>query len=72
MVSSLIANADCNTACRMYSSEFEYNKNTTIVSPLIQHLSNVFGDKARIYSDSSLQSSSLYSIINNNASNTII
>ena len=40
------------------SSEFEYNKNTTIVSPLIQHLSNVFGDKARIYSDSSLQSSS--------------
>jgi archaemetzincin len=44
-----------------YSSEFEYNKNTTIVSPLIQHLSNVFGDKARIYSDSSLQSSSLYS-----------
>lgn len=40
-----------------YSSEFEYYT-TTIVSPLIQHLSEVFGDKASINSDSSLQSSS--------------
>ena len=43
-----------------YSSEFEYYT-TTIVSPLIQHLSEVFGDKASINSDSSLQSSSLQS-----------
>jgi hypothetical protein len=42
-----------------YSSEFEYYT-TTIVSPLIQHLSEVFGDKAHIISDS-LQSSSLQS-----------
>ena len=38
-----------------YSSEFEYN--TTIVSPLIQHLSKIFGDKAHINSDTSLQTS---------------
>jgi archaemetzincin len=43
-----------------YSSEFEYN--TTIVSSLIQHLSKIFGDKARINSDSTLQSSSLQSL----------
>ena len=43
-----------------YSSEFEYN--TTIVSPLIQHLSKIFGDKARINSDSILQFSSLQSL----------
>ena len=43
-----------------YSSKFEYYT-TTIVSPLIQHLSEVFGDKASINSDSSLQSSSLQS-----------
>jgi predicted Zn-dependent protease len=43
-----------------YSSEFEYN--TTIVSSLIQHLSKIFGDKARINSDSRLQSSSLQSL----------
>jgi archaemetzincin len=42
-----------------YSSEFEYYT-TTIVSPLIQHLSKIFGDKAHIISDS-LQSSSLQS-----------
>jgi archaemetzincin len=40
-----------------HSSEFEYYT-TTIVSPLIQHLSEVFGDKASINSDSSLRSSS--------------
>ena len=43
-----------------YSSEFEYN--ATIVSSLIQHLSKIFGDKARINSDSRLQSSSLQSL----------
>ena len=43
-----------------YSSEFEYYTTTTIVSPLIQHLSEVFGDKACINSDN-LQSSSLQS-----------
>jgi archaemetzincin len=43
---------------RGYSSEFEYNTTTTIVSPLIQHLSKIFGDKARINSSDSLQSSS--------------
>ncbi|MCD6036570.1 MAG: hypothetical protein K0S67_454, partial [Nitrososphaeraceae archaeon] len=41
-----------------YSSEFEYY--TTIVSPLLQRLSKIFGDKARINSGS-LQSSSLQS-----------
>jgi archaemetzincin len=40
-----------------HSSEFE-GYTTTIVSPLIQRLSKIFGDKARINSDS-LQSSSL-------------
>jgi archaemetzincin len=44
-----------------YSSEFEYNTTPTIVSPLIQHLSKIFGDKARINSDTSLQSSPLQS-----------
>jgi archaemetzincin len=39
-----------------YSSEIEYY--TTIISPLIQRLSKIFGDKARI-NISSLQSSSL-------------
>jgi archaemetzincin len=43
-----------------YSSEFEYNT-TTIISPLIQHLSKIFGDKARINSDTRLQSSSIRS-----------
>ena len=43
-----------------YSSEFEYN--ATIVSSLIQHLSKIFGDKARINSDSRSQSSSLQSL----------
>jgi archaemetzincin len=43
-----------------YSSEFEYNS-TTIVFPLVQHLSKIFGDKARINSDTSLQSSSIRS-----------
>src|SRR5215208_5988193 len=42
-----------------YSSEFEYY--TTIVSPLIQRLSKVFGDKVRINSGS-LQFSSLQSL----------
>jgi archaemetzincin len=41
-----------------YSSEFEYY--TTIISPLLQRLSKIFGDKARINSDS-LQSSPLQS-----------
>jgi archaemetzincin len=41
------------------SDEFGYNI-STIVSPLIQHLSKIFGDKARINSDR-LQSSSLQS-----------
>ena len=43
-----------------YSSEFEYNNTTTIISPLLQRLSKIFGDKARINSGS-LQSSSLQS-----------
>ena len=42
------------------SDEFGYNI-STIVSPLIQHLSKIFGDKAHINSSSSLQSSSLQS-----------
>ena len=42
-----------------YSDEFGYNI-TTIVSPLIKHLSKIFGDKAGINSDR-LQSSSLQS-----------
>lgn len=41
-----------------HSSEFE-DYTTTIVSPLIQHLSKIFGDKARINSDSLQSSSSL-------------
>ena len=42
-----------------YSSEFEYNTIiTTIISPLIQHLSKIFEDKASINSGSSLQPSS--------------
>jgi hypothetical protein len=41
-----------------YSSEFEYY--TTIVSPLIQRLSKVFGDKVRINSGSLQSSSSSY------------
>ena len=42
------------------SSESEYY--TSIVFPLIQLLSKIFGDKARINSDSRLQSSSLQSL----------
>ncbi len=41
-----------------HSSEFE-DYTTTIVSPLIQRLSKIFGDKARINSDSLQSSSSL-------------
>jgi predicted Zn-dependent protease len=44
-----------------FSDEFEYNNITTKVSPLIQHLSKIFGDKARINSGNSLQSYSLQS-----------
>jgi archaemetzincin len=44
-----------------HSSEFE-DYTTTIVSPLIQRLSKIFGDKARINSSSSLQSSSSSSL----------
>ena len=40
-----------------HSSEIEYY--TTIISPLIQRLSKIFGDKARINSDSLQSSSSL-------------
>jgi archaemetzincin len=43
-----------------FSDEFDYNT-TTIVYPLIERLSKIFGDKARINSRSSLQSSSLQS-----------
>jgi archaemetzincin len=43
-----------------FSDEFDYNT-TTIVYPLIERLSKMFGDKARINSRSSLQSSSLQS-----------
>jgi archaemetzincin len=41
-----------------FSDEFDYNT-TTIVYPLIERLSKIFGDKAHINSSSSLQSSSL-------------
>jgi archaemetzincin len=43
-----------------FSDEFDYNT-TTIVYPLIERLSKIFGDKAHINSSSSLQSSSLQS-----------
>jgi archaemetzincin len=51
-----------------YSSEFEYY--TTIVSPLIQHLSKIFGDKVRINSGS-LQSSSLQSLSSSSSTTTM-
>jgi archaemetzincin len=54
-----------------YSSEFEYNT-TTIISPLLQRLSKIFGDKARINSGSLQSSSSSSSLQSSPSSITIM